>query len=189
MLKDLITQNRTRRRFYQEEVVSMETLRDLIDMARLSMTGQNKQGLRFYLSNTPEENAKVFSTLGWAGALPEWPGPQEGERPSAYVVIAQDTEIKPGLHDTGIAANNILLGATEKGLGGLMFGSVKFDELHQLLGMEEKHKIVLVVAIGKPKEIVVMDAMPADGKWAYWRDENQVHHVPKRTLDDLIISK
>ena len=188
MIRDLVLQNRSYRRFYQEVPIELETLRELVDLARLSASAANRQPLKYILSCDPQKNALIFPCLGWAGYLQDWPGPPEGERPSAYIIILGDTEISQAFGcDHGIAAQSILLGATEKGLGGLMHGSVKRDELSKALGIPPRYEILLVLSLGKPKEKVVLETLEPDGDFNYWRDSNGVHHVPKRRLDDIII--
>lgn len=190
-LRDLVAKNRSYRRFYQEVEITRETLEELIELARLSGTGGNRQPIKFFLSCDRETNAKIFPNTLWAGYLKEWPGPEEGERPAAYVVIVEDKTIGmvPPRVDFGIAAQSILLGAVEKGYGGCMIGALKKKELQEVLNLpEDKYEILLVLALGKPKEEVVIDEVAPDGDIKYWRDENQVHHVPKRALKDLIIS-
>jgi len=190
MIRDLILRNRTYRRFYQEVAIEFETLRELVDLARLSASGANWQPLKYILSCDPQKNVLIFPCLGWAGHLKDWPGPSEGERPSAYIIILGDTEIRQSFGcDHGIAAQSILLGAREKGLGGCMHGSVKKDELSRALGILPRYEILLVLSLGKPKETVVIDDVEPDGDIKYWRDSDSVHHVPKRSLDDIIIGQ
>jgi nitroreductase len=188
MLRDLIVKNRSYRRFYQEEAVSIETLRELVDLARLSASGANWQPLKYMLVSDPETNALVFPNLAWAGYLEDWPGPSEGERPSAYIVVLCDTDLfqSAGV-DHGIAAQSILLGATEKGLGGCILSTIQKRGLREALQIPPRYKILLVLAIGKPKETVVIDPVGPDGDIKYWRDGESVHHVPKRALDDIIV--
>jgi nitroreductase len=187
-LHDLVRRNRSYRRFYQGVAVDTATLRELVDLARLSASGSNKQALKYVLSNDPARNAMIFSHLAWAGYLKDWPGPEEGERPAAYIVMLGDKSISPAFGcDHGIAAQSIMLGATERGLGGCMLGSVRRAELAQELGLPDTYEILLVLALGKPKETVVIEAIPASGDIQYWRDAEAVHHVPKRSLDDIII--
>jgi nitroreductase len=188
MLKDLILKNRSYRRFDQSFTVDMETLRELVDLARCSASATNRQALKFVLSNEPEKNKKIFETVGWAGALSDWPGPAEGERPSAYIVILLDKEIAGDAGcDHGIAAQSILLGAAEKGLGGCMLGSANKAALKKNLNLPDRYDIALVLAIGKPAEKVVLETLETGQPFAYWRDEKSVHHVPKRKLDDIIM--
>ncbi len=188
MIRDLVMKNRSYRRFYQDVPIEQETLKELVDLARCSASGANRQPLKYILSCTPERNARVFSTLAWAGALPDWPGPPEGERPSGYIIILGDTEIsKTAGVDHGIAAQSILLGAVDKGLGGCMLASVKRDELRTALDIPEQYEILLALALGKPKEKVVLETLEPGGDLRYWRDEDQVHHVPKRRLEDIIV--
>lgn len=188
MLKDLIQRNRSYRRFYQDVSIDLETLRGLVDLARLSASGANRQPLKYILSNEPAKNSLIFPTLAWAGYLRDWGGPQEGERPAAYIIILGDTEISPSFGvDHGIAAQSILLGATEQGLGGCIIASIQRDNLRQALAIAPRYEILLVLALGKPKETVVIEPVGADGDIKYWRDADGVHHVPKRSLDELII--
>ena len=188
MLKDLVLKNRSYRRFYEDVVVSEQALRDLVDLARLTASAANKQPLRYVLSWTPEKNELIFPTLMWAAYLKDWNGPVAGEHPSAYIVILADKEISTNYNwDAGIAAQTILLGAAEQGLGGCMLASIQKASLKQALRIAEKYEVVLVLAIGKPREKVVIEPVAADGDIKYWRDAEGTHHVPKRSLDDLIV--
>ena len=188
MIRDLVLKNRSYRRFYQEVPVEPETLKELVDLARLSASAANRQPLKYILSCEPEKNALIFPCLRWACYLKDWPGPPDGERPSAYIIVLGDTGISQSfLCDHGIAAQSILLGATERGLGGCMIAAVQRTKLSKVLGIPPQYEILLVLALGKPREKVVIDAVGFDGSIRYWRDSDSVHHVPKRALDDIII--
>ena len=188
MLDELIRRNRSYRRFHQEVSISCETLRELVDLARLSASGANRQPLKYSLSCDPQRNALIFPHLAWAGYLSDWPGPVEGERPSAYILILCDTQIsKSAGIDHGIASQSILLGAAEKGLGGCIIASVQRDALRQALGIDSRYEILHVLALGRPKETVIIEPVGPEGDIKYWRDAEGVHHVPKRSLDELII--
>ena len=188
MLKDLVRANRSYRRFDESVAVDRQTLVELVDLARLSASGGNAQALKFILSADVESNAAIFPHLAWAGFLKDWDGPAEGQRPSGYIILLNDTEIMkyPGI-DHGIAAQSILLGAVEKGLGGCMIGSINHEGLRETLDLDNRYEILLVLAIGKPAETVKVEPMPESGQTAYWRDEADVHHVPKRSLDEIIL--
>ena len=188
MIRELVVKTRSYRRFHQEFVVECETLQQLVDLARLSASAANIQPLKFILSCDPRKNALIFSHLGWAGYLRDWSGPSEGERPSAYIIILGDTEIKESFGcDHGIAAQSILLGATERGLGGCIIASVRRPELRRALSILPRYEILLVLALGKPKEMVVIEEVGPTGDIEYWRDSEGVHHVPKRSLDEIIV--
>jgi nitroreductase len=188
MLRELVLKNRSYRRFYEDHCIGRETLRELVNLARLSSSGANLQSLKYALSTEPELNSRIFATLGWAGYLKEWDGPAAGERPSAYIVMLFDRSIaKSCFWDHGIAAQSIMLGAVEKGLGGCMFGNVDRDELHRVLDLDERYEILMVLALGRPKEEVRLVPLPPDGDIRYYRDNAGVHYVPKRSLDDIVL--
>jgi len=188
MIRDLIIKNRSYRRFHQEVIIEYEILRELVDLGRLSASAANMQPLRYILSCDSKKNALIFQYLAWAMYLKDWSGPAEGERPSAYIIILEDKQIEHPLHcDHGIAAQSILLGATEKGLGGCIIGAINKPKLRQVLNIPERYEIILVLALGKPREKVVIEKLKPDGSIKYWRDSKGVHHVPKRALDDIIL--
>jgi nitroreductase len=190
MIEDLIRRNRSCRRFLQDQPVSRETLQWLVNLARISASAANLQPLKYVLSCDPEQNAAIFSCLAWAGYLKDWPGPAEGEQPAAYIVILGDREITTNLGcDHGIAAQSILLGAREKGLAGCMIGSIKKDQLRRLLELSERYDVLLVLALGRPREKAVLTDVGPDGNIKYWRDDAGVHYVPKRTLEEIMIKQ
>jgi nitroreductase len=187
-LKSLILRNRSYRRFDEQQTISREDLLEMIDAARLSASGRNAQPLKYFISNEREMNATIFPTLAWAGFISDWPGPAPGERPSAYIVQMHDTTLSSSYYcDDGIAAQSILLTATEKGLGGCIIASVKREVLAKTLHLPEHLQIIQVIALGKPAEKVVIEPMK-EGDIKYWRDENQIHHLPKRPLSELVIN-
>jgi len=187
MIRDLALKNRSYRRF-EEVDITVETLRELIDLARLSASAMNAQPLKYILSCDRLKNSLIFPHLAWATFLKTWPGPAEGERPSAYVVILGDAGISRFWdYDAGIAAQSILLGATEKGLGGCMIANIRKEGLRKALKISERYEILLVLALGRPKEKVVIETVAPGGDTKYWRDSEGVHHVPKRPLDEVII--
>jgi len=190
MLEELIERNRSYRRFDEHTPIDRSTLRALVKLARFSASGSNLQPLKYVLSCSPKTNTEIFPQLAWAGYLKDWPGPAEGERPSAYIVILGDTTIRKDFGcDHGIAAQSIMLGAAEKGLGGCMIGSIKRDALRKTLAIPDRYEILLVLALGKPAETVILEDVGPDGDIKYYRDGRDVHHVPKRSLEELIVGE
>lgn len=190
MIEELIRGNRSYRRFHQDVPVSAEILRDLVNLARLSASGANLQPLKYILSSDPETNARIFPHTRWAGYLKDWAGPDEGERPAAYIIILGDTEIRSSFGcDHGITAQSIMLGATEHGLGGCILGALDRSALREAMDIPERYDILLALALGKPKETVVLEEIGPDGDVKYYRDESGVHHVPKRSLEELILQE
>lgn len=189
MITDLIRRNRSCRRFHEDHAIDLETVKSLVDLARLSASAANLQPLRYILSVDPQMNSQIFACLGWAGYLKDWNGPQKGERPSGYIIILSDSEKANDFvgYDCGIASQSILLGAREKGLAGCMIASVKRQQLRSLINIDLQYKILLVIAIGKPGEEVVIEIVGDNNNIQYWRDNAGVHHVPKRNLNDIII--
>ena len=188
MVKELVKKNRSYRRFVESEAIEMDTMRELIELARFSATGGNQQPIKFMVSCDPKQNGRIFPTIAWAASLKDWDGPVGGERPTGYVIILGDTEISKGFGvNHGIAAQSILLGAVEKGLGGCMIGSISRDSLRKELEISERYEILLIVALGKPGEKVVLEDAEPGGDVTYYRDDEDVHRVPKRTLDELIV--
>ena len=186
-LKELIFKTRSYRRFDESHKIDAGTIESLIDLARLSASGANKQPLKYLYFNTTKDCEKIFPYLAWAGYLTDWSGPDRGERPTGYIIILGDKSISElfGV-DHGIAAYSIMLGATDAGLGGCIIGSIKRDELSNEFSIPDNFDILLILALGKPVENVIIEDIKKDDV-KYWRDKNKNHHVPKRSLNELII--
>lgn len=188
MLRDLVVQNRSCRRFDQEYVIERTTLVELVDLARLAPSAANLQPLKYILSCDPQTNARIFPHLAWAAYLKDWPGPAEGERPAAYIIVLGDTRISRNFGcDHGIAAQTMLLGATERGLAGCMIGLLAREDLRTALDISTRYEILLVLALGRRAERAIIEPIGNQGDIKYWRDDQGVHHVPKRPLEDLIV--
>lgn len=190
MLKRLVQPGRSYRRFDHGVAVSMQTLEELVELARFCPSAANRQPLRFILSTAPVDNEAIFASLKWAAYLSDWDGPEPAERPTAYIVMlntARDWEF--ARFDLGIMAQTMLLGAVERGLGGCMIGALDREKLRAHFALSPDLEVSLVLAIGKPVEEVRIVDLPEDGSIRYYRDDAGVHYVPKRSLDELILEK
>jgi len=195
-VKELIFKNRSYRRFHQDVAMPMELLREMIDAARLSPSARNMQPLKYMLFNDPADCERIFPTLAWAGYMKDWDGPAEGKRPVAYIIQLADLDLADQWWcDDGIAAQSMLLTAVEAGYGGCIIASVQREKLRAILEIPDRFKIIQVLALGKPAESVQIDTLPSEAEGGegtnadirYWRAEDDVHHVPKRSLDELIL--
>ena len=187
-LEDLIVRCRSYRRFDQSKRVARQTLLALVDLARRTASAANRQPLRYVLVETPEGCARLFPSLRWAAALKDWPGPKEGERPAAYVLVLLDTEVsKDAGCDHGIAAQSLLLAAVERGLGGCMLGAIDRPRIQRDFAIPPRYQVLLVVALGAPAETCILEDAAPGGDVTYWRDDRGVHHVPKRPLSEIVL--
>lgn len=190
-LKKLVMKNRSYRRFNEEYEIKKELLTEFIDIARHCPSAANLQPIKYIISNEKDMNEKIFSTLAWAGYLKDWQGPIEGERPSAYIIMLADKNINTSYvkYDLGINAQTILLAATEKNLGGCMIAGIRREDLKEQLNVGNDYDVLLVIALGKPKEEIIIEYIDPDANILYYRDPDGKHHVPKRKLDQIIIEK
>ncbi len=186
---DLVTAARTCRRFRESEPLPAGTLEWLVDCARLVPSAKNQQALRFAIVESPEARAAFFPALRWAGALPDWPGPVEGERPSGYIVILAAPEKKGHLLsiDLGIVAQTIQLAAATRHMGCCMFQSFDAQLARSVLDVPEELDVIMPLALGLELEERRVAAVPPSGVLTYWRDKAGVHYVPKYALDTLLV--
>jgi nitroreductase len=190
-MDELIKKTRSYRRFDEHRRIADDDLRQLIDLARLGGSARNQQPWQYMLVTDAELCALVFPHIGWAGYLSDWKGPDQGERPSAYILCLLNRDWLKGSEkeaqfDLGIATQNLLLGAMEKGIGGCRIGSIS-PRLADCFEIPANHELSMVIALGYPAEKVMITDLPAVDDIKYWRDESDVHFVPKRALEDIII--
>ena len=191
-LYDLILKNRSYRSFVSSRKISEDELLSIIDLARKVPSARNLQALKYKLCYTEEDCEKLFPLTAWAGALRPLVLPPKGHEPTAYIIICTDNDISTqeknrflGV-DIGIAAQTIMLSASEIGLGGCMLGAFSAEKVSMALKIDDRYVPALILALGKPdEEIILHDADEID--MPYYRDEKGTHHVPKRKLEDIII--
>lgn len=189
MLRDLVLNNRSYRGFAPDVHIPEERVRAWIDLARRCPSARNTQPLKYAVVADETTCAKILPHTYWAGSL----GiqlPPIGHEPVAYIIVCHDTSLGAinnfSLMDVGIASQTILLAATEEGFGGCMIGALKADPIREILAIPETLTPVLAIALGKPDETVVLTEAQ-DGAVRYYRDEKNVHYVPKRPLDEIIL--
>ncbi|MBM3163194.1 MAG: nitroreductase family protein [Chlorobi bacterium] len=186
--RDIVTRSRSYRRFDTSFRLDEELLRGLVELACYVPSSGNLQPLKYVAVSEREACLKVSGCLSWAGYLADWPGPAENELPSAFLVMLCDLDISSAAPcDTGISAQTILLGAASIGLGGCIVASVDRDRLRSILDIPARFRIELVLALGKPVESVVIEQMSEGDDVRYYRDRYGMHHVPKRTVDEVLL--
>lgn len=189
MIEELVRKNRSYRGYDETYLVSKEQLLDMVECARIAPSTVNKQPLKYYIAYKKEIVDKIQPLTHWAKALTR-EVPYKGHCPTAFIVICQDMEISPivegFLKDVGIVAQTILLRATEMKLGGCMIGSFDKAKLHDCLNLSNDIQPLLVLAIGKPDEKIVLEEVDVGDSTMYYRDDKDVHHVPKRKLKDIV---
>lgn len=184
MFHDLVRQARTIRRYDQGHRIEEKTLLQLVDMARVSPCGANAQPLRYRIVFEEPMCERIFPHVAWAGALKDWDGPAEGERPAAYIVILATGNPATNV---GIAAQTIQLGAASMGIGACMMGAIQREDIHNTLALPQEYRVQLVIALGRPAETVVLEEVSAGANLDYYRSPDEVHHVPKLRLEDVLV--
>lgn len=191
MLRDLLLNNRSYRSYDSSRQVARDELLDMIECTRLAASSMNMQPLKYRLVYEADEVAKFAPLTKWAGSLKTIKLPPEGHHPTAYIVICHDTQIAGNmqtfLRDVGIVAQTILLAAVEMGLGGCMIGNFSADEASEVLSIDKKYIPNLVLAIGKPDEIIILTESKPNESIKYFRDDNNIHYVPKRSIDEVVL--
>lgn len=192
MFLDLVKQARSHRGFRQDRKVTRQELEHLVECARFTPAARNDQVLKYYLAEKPETVAAIQPLTKWAGALAELHLPRKGAEPVAYIVICLDGSLAenptPYQRDVGIVAQTMLLAAVEMGLNGCMIGSFAAGELREKLGLPEAIKPQLLLALGEGTDRIVMTDVGENGSTTYYRDAEDTHYVPKRTLEQLILN-
>lgn len=187
-LLKMMKEARSRRRFIESERVPAEELRKVVDLVRYTPSGRNMQPMKYRIITDAGECESLFPLLAWAGYLPDWAGPESGERPAAYIVQCLDTSLtKDAMCDDGLQLEAITLGLVSIGLGGCIIKSFDKKKLCELLGLEEHIVPQHVVALGVPVEEVEIVPMKA-GDIKYWRDAEGKHYVPKRSIDEILLN-
>ena len=187
MLLDLVKRARSFRRYDPTKPVSTDDLKEFVEAARLTPSAGNLQRLRYLAVTEMSEVLTLTKEVKWAGYLTDWDGPSDGEAPAAYLILLSPESTGVSQIDVGIAAETILLSAAEKGVGGCMILNFPREALTERYKLAGKYKIELVISLGVPAEKVEIEEMK-EGNVRYYRDQNDVHRVPKRALSEVFLT-
>ena len=189
--KELVKKNRSFRGYDESYRFTKEQLEDYVDTTRYTASSVNMQPLKYFIAYEKEMVDTIQKMTKWARALPDLNLPYVGKRPTGFIVVCQDINISLNtgrfMKDVGIVAQTILLQATEEGLGGCMIGNFKKEEVMETLKLDDNLVPLLIIALGKPDEEIVITEIPESGSTNYYRDKEDVHYVPKRSLGDILI--
>ena len=181
---ETILSRRSIRRF-QQKPINTELLRRFVNAARVAPSAANLQPLEFFIVTEKNLCSKIFETIGWAGYIkPTWK-PDENERPTAYIVIfVKDITNKYYLRDVGLASENIVLASEEERIGSCILCKIEKKKIQEMLKIPDTLHVDSLIALGYKAEQAVVEDFKDSVK--YWRDKNEVLHVPKRKLEDII---
>ncbi len=189
MFSDLVLQNRTCRSFDRTHPITKEQMTQLVDLARVTASGMNRQPLRYRILTEEADIKKMMANSRFGTALKDVKLPPQNMEPTGFILIFTDTEAASpeslALKDVGIAAQTILLGATEAGFAGCMIGSFHPTRLCEDFDIPTRYVPQLAIALGKSAEHA--ELVEECGSLTYYRDENGTHFVPKRRLEDILI--
>lgn len=191
MLQELILANRSYRSYDMRQPIPHAVMLAAVEAARFCPSSVNLQPLCYRLVEGETACAALLPLTGWARNLPDLKLPPEGHAPTGYIVICQDMEISSNPtrfnRDVGIVAQSMLLTAVEAGYGGCMIGNFHPEAVAEALSLEERYLPQLIVALGKPDEVITLVDLEPGGSSAYYRDAENRHFVPKRRQKDLLI--
>lgn len=181
----IVTERRTIRCFKQDKIPD-EILKKLINAGRLAPSGFNFQPIEYIIVNNEALVNEVFKNLTkWAGYITPKGNPKEGEKPTAYIIVLVAKDNKPTTaNDVGAAIENILLTAWEEGIGACWMGLINIESLREIFKIPDDFLIDCVIALGYKGENPVVEEYKDSVK--YWKDNNNVLHVPKKNLKDIL---
>ena len=181
----LINSRRTIRQFKQDSISPGDLLK-CIKSTGLAPSAANLQPLEYLLITDSEKVKTIFPLLKWAGYIAPNGNPEEGRKPTAYLIVLVNKSIKKSgaEHDAGAAIENFILSAWSFGIGSCWVASVNRGKLREVFNIPDSYSIDSVIALGYPDESPVVDTATEDIK--YWKDKNGVLHVPKRPIEDIL---
>ena len=189
-VRGIIEETRSFRTFDETRPVEYDTMLQFVDTARLCASAANMQPLKYKICSERDETEKILFHTKWAGFLKDTKLPPDNAHPTGFIVMCHDKsvcDITPiSCIDVGIAAQTIMMSATERGYGGCMIGSFDKVKIAELLDLPDSLEPVLLLALGTPDETVFI-SNPKDGDVKYFRDDAGLHFVPKRPLKDVVI--
>ncbi|MFC2029321.1 nitroreductase family protein [Chloroflexota bacterium] len=140
MVLEIIKSRRSHRRFL-DKPIPLDMLEELLEAARWAPSGGNSQPWAFVVVREPASvrKVKLFS-------------PGLGGEPTALIILCSDqsADAATAIMDVSIAAQNVMLVATDQGLASCVIRSHNQTALQTLLNLPAHIEPELIVALGYP---------------------------------------
>ena len=143
---------KTRRsvRSYKADPVPEESLRRVLDAARMAPSGSNRQPWRFIVVKSPEKKRQVAQACGGQTWI--------NQAPVVVVAAGRRVPFSRGgymgemsfIMDVGIAFTHLILAARAEGLGTCWIGDFQNKEVKEILGLPDDIDVVAVTPLGYP---------------------------------------
>jgi len=174
-------------RKFTDQPVDYELLKKFVSYARLSASAKNLQPIRYYIACGGKIADDIFQHVSWAGYLKGAHSPSFEQRPRAYIMFLYDKDIAAAPRwDIGASSHAIQLMAQYEGLGTCWMGAINRSKITELCKISDAYTLDSLLAIGYPGESPVTESVD-DGDIKYYLDDEKVLHVPKLSIDDIII--
>ena len=181
---EAMLQRRSIRKF-RPEAVPISVLREIVEISRLYPSGGNLQPVRFAIITHKDLLDAVFADLKWAMYLPCYTI-EESERPTAYILLLRDANIRKSCdYDIGAASTMVMLAAADQGLASCPIGNFSKSKLSHLLALPENLCPELVLALGYPAQ--ESRVVPMADTIRYSRNETGDFLVPKWNADEVTV--
>ncbi len=186
-INELLITRRSIRKFKQEPI-KKELLQKYVNVARVSPSAANLQPVKYAIVHSKEMTDKLFELTKWAGYLAPHYNPKEDERPTAYIVMLTDSNIRESGcdMDVGAAAQSIILSAYNDGVGTCWIASVDREKTSHLLNLSDNLKVSCVIALGYMAE-TPKEAEVTNGDIKYYLDDTNTLCVPKRSIEEVTV--
>jgi len=143
--------NRKSIRRYLETPVEKEKIEELLEAAILAPSAANRQCWRFVAVTDKEIIAGLAkNNMAFNGWLKDAP---------AVIVVCADPKESTDLNglpyymwDAALAMHNLVLAATDMGLGTCYLAAYKEDKVKELLGIPENLRVACMTPLGYPTE-------------------------------------
>jgi len=114
--------------------------------------------------------------------------PVDDELPNTFIAIIIDKTINTSgyeLVDVGLSLENMIIHALENGIGKCILVSYCKTKIETSLLLPDNYKACMLLVLGVPNEYPHVDTWANSNKC--FKDENNILHVPKRTINDVLL--
>jgi nitroreductase len=180
-------------RIFKGKPVDYSILEKCVDAARLAPTAMNSQLCEYFIADDNKLVFEILDSVAFWGGIPKPEGGWAPEKkPVAYIIVLINLELEKergcgrtnAFIDVGIVLENMVLVALEQGIGTCIMTGIDKSRVGKIINAPSKYEVAAMLALGYPDESLALEIATDSVK--RWVDENNVRHIPKRQLEDVL---